>query len=117
MSEDREGRQRTETVPELIPKLEVDLKIQNMATVLRSEWQLNIDRQAIDAVAKEAAKASEHSMAAVKTSHRRWMTILLVLFALAVVATMQFVYAQENRLRIEHLERLSETQPGGATSR
>lgn len=71
-----------ETAQVMVPEIEIAKAVEKAKAELRAEWLMNIDRRAIDAAEAAGRSAQEHSARAVKTSHRRWMTILLVLFAL-----------------------------------
>lgn len=98
------------TVPEMIPKYMVDKKIEEAKDELRKEWMQNIDRRAIDAVQAAADHARTHSEQAVKTSHRRWMTLIVVhvcegilMGLLMLFAALQWAYAQHNRELIKDI--------------
>lgn len=115
----RRRRDVSETVPEMVPKWDVDRKIQEAKMELRQEWQLNIDRRAIEAAAGEAHDARDESRIGAKTSHRRWMILIsfhaVTLAAVLVLAgafVLQRAYVHETRARIERMERLADIVRG-----
>ena len=106
---------RRDTIPELVHAIEIHRAVEKAKEDLRREFVANIDRMALErAIAEakvaliEAKGALEHSQRAVKTSHRRWMTIVLILGAFGISAAMQWVYATENRARLQRLERTAD---------
>jgi hypothetical protein len=118
----RRARDPDATLPEMVPRYELDLAIERRMAKFRAEFVSNIDRQALERAIRRAedaeARANEAKAADVASraiSHRRFMRLIathvvtLVLFlTLATCAAMQFVYASENRARLEFLERLTE---------
>lgn len=86
------------TVPTLVPRIEIDRAVEAAMTTLRSEWQLNIDRAAIDAV-----RAIANGAAA--ASRRRFGFAMFCVALLLARAVYDHVYGRTNRERITRIER------------
>lgn len=106
------SRARSDTIPTLVPEIEIDRKIELAKDALRLEFVANIDRQALERAIADATSARELTDLARAVSLHRYLKVILVLAALLAGEVGQFVYAYANRARIDLMERAADHYRG-----